>query len=265
MTSASERRRPSGCPSNLRLDEISAGELAAGPDHASLSAHVAECLACRARMAARQADPLLAPDPARFRPLLLAQARRRPARLGRFLGVTGALVGAAAAGIIFWSHGPRQEAAGDLTKGSLALTVQIKRAASGSAAGTIEAVNGEGRLRAGEEMRFTLAIAHAGYAVVLGLDAAPSVTTYVPGAGSDAQPVRVAPPGPFTLPGSVIADDTAGAERVVAIVCQTETPPETLRAKAVDALARSGGHPEAVSSLGTGCLETSVLLRKSPP
>jgi hypothetical protein len=48
----------------------------------------------------------------------------------------------------------------------------------------------------------------------------------------------------------------------VAVVCPAETPPETLRRQAEAALALAKGRPEDVASLGTGCLETSVLLRK---
>ena len=67
-----------------------------------------------------------------------------------------------------------------------------------------------------------------------------------------------------TLPGSVVADETAGFERIAAVVCDKETPPETLRRQAETALALAEGRPERVTSLGTGCLETSVLLRKEP-
>lgn len=265
--------RPAGCPSNLTLDEIAAGELAAGPEHDPVLHHVEQCPDCRARMLARQADPILAPDPIRFRPLLVSEAGQpasRPAgkpiarRRRPWIAITGLFAGAAVAGMVLWNHGagrPGQEA-GDLTKGALALTIHIKRAVAPGLPETIEAVNGEGRLRAGEEMRFSLALARAGYAVVLGLDALPSVTTYVPAVGSSERPVRVEPPGPVTLPGSVIADETAGFERVVAIVCEAPTSPEALRGQAAAALAKAGGRPEAVSSLGTGCVETSVLLRK---
>jgi hypothetical protein len=36
-----------------------------------------------------------------------------------------------------------------------------------------------------------------------------------------------------------------------------------LRRNGEAALARAGGHPEKVSTLGTGCPETSVLFRKT--
>ena len=270
---AGERRRPAGCPSNLTLDELSAGELT-GPEHAPVLHHVERCADCRERLVARQADPVLAPDQIRFRPLLVATdgqpvarpAAKPPLRRRRRPWVTaaGLCAGAAALGLVLWNRGADRPGgpAGDLTKGSLALTIHIKRAVAAGLPETIEAVNGEGRLRAGEEMRFTVAMARAGYAVIVGLDAEPSVTTYVPAAS--APPVRVEPPGPVTLPGSVIADETAGFERVVAIVCEAPPSPEALRGQAAAALAKAGGHPEAVTSLGTGCAETSVLLRKDP-
>lgn len=278
---ASDRRRPAGCPSDLTLDEISAGELARGPEHDPVLNHVEQCATCRGRLLARQADPILAPDPIRFRPLLVSDAGQRPSRpaakpIARrrrpWIAITGLVAGAAVAGMVLWNRGagrPEGPAgdltqAGDLTKGGLALTIHIKRVAAAGLPETIEAVNGEGRLRAGEEMRFSVAMARGGYVVVLGLDALPSVTTYVPAIGSSARPVRVEPPGPLTLPGSVIADGTAGSERVVAIVCDAPTSPETLRRQAAAALAKAGGRPEEVSSLGTGCVESSVLLRKDP-
>jgi hypothetical protein len=268
--SASLRQRPVGCPSSLELDEILAGDLAGTADELRLRCHVDSCLSCRERMSALQAEPLLAPDPRLFGPLMLshtAQARTRTRRR-RAMGLSAAAFGGAAAALLLFffqrAPGPRDdEAAGDRTKGSAALTIQVKRAEGGTRlAETIERVDGEGRLRAGEEMRFTVATARPGYAVVLGLDAMPSVTTYVPAVGSAQRPVHVEPPGPVTLPGSVIADETAGFERVVAIICPSEVPLAALRQKAEAALALAQGRPDGVASLGTGCVETSVLLRK---
>jgi len=91
------------------------------------------------------------------------------------------------------------------------------------------------------------------------------VTIYVPAAGATARPTPVEATRPVTLPGSVIADETSGFERIVAVVCPTETSPDSLREEARAALARAGGRPEAVASLGTGCVESSVLLRKTAP
>jgi hypothetical protein len=270
MTLPSPRRRSAGCPSDLRLDELRAGDLAGHDDEAALRAHLAQCAICRDRNAARAADPVLRPDAAISRqPPMAAPARARPRGRWRFLGVAGAIAGAAAF-LIVWGVAGRgtRDTTDGRTKGALTLTVHVKRAGGSPAAPVpvVDQVNGEGRLRAGDEIRFTLLATRPGYAVVLGLDTAPSVTVYAP-AVTDAtagRPARVASAGMVTLPGSVVADDSAGFERVFAVVCDTETPPETLRRRAVTALALASGRPERVTSLRTGCLETSVLFRKEP-
>jgi len=262
VTSLGAPKRPAGCPASLALDELAAGDLAGRPEEADLRAHVDQCALCQDRMSSRAADPVLVPDRQVLGPLLIAELGRARARRRR-LTLTAALGGvAAAAGLVLWIAGGRgaRDDGGDRTKGALALTVHVRRAA-----GQIEAIDGQGSLAAGEEMRFALATAHAGYAAVLGLDAAPSVTVYAPAGGADAAPARVTPPGPILLDGSVVADGTAGFERVVAVLCDDATPVQVLRQRAQAALARAGGRPEAVSSLGTGCLESSVLLHKATP
>jgi len=267
-------RRKEGCPSDLELDEMSSGDLAGHAREADVRRHLDSCAICGPRLAARQADSTLAPDPLVFRPLLSSLAATTRARARRrWIGLGGAFASAAVAGLVLWSHrgsSPDESSVEgadrvDRTKGALALTVHVKRASANGGAPIVEAVNGEGPLRAGEEMRFAVAAARPGFAVVLGLDGAPSVTIYVPAAGSTARPEPVEATRPVTLPGSVIADETSGFERIVAVVCPTETSPETLREKARAALVKAGGRPEAVGSLGTGCAESSVLLRKSVP
>jgi hypothetical protein len=141
------------------------------------------------------------------------------------------------------------------TKGALALTTFVKRAS-----GAVEPVRSEGELRAGDEMRFSIVSARSGYAVVLGLDAAPAATVYVPSAPGQ-PPIRI-DAGTTVLPGSIVADETSGTERVMAVVCAVETSPDTLRARAAAALAGAQGRPESVTSLGTGCLESSIVMRK---
>jgi hypothetical protein len=177
--------------------------------------------------------------------------------------------GAAALAVLFVARQqtrPGEGAASDLSKGALALTVHVQHASVGGLPSTIEPVNGSGRLRAGEEIRFSIAVAAPGFAVVLGLDARPSVRIYVPAAGAaPAGPVSVGPTQSATLPGSVIADATQGFERIVAVVCPTSISPEALRGKAEAALAEADGRPEWVASLGTGCSESAVLLRKTLP
>ena len=272
MTLPAPRRRPTGCLSGLQLDELQAGDLAGRDEEAVLRDHLAQCASCRERAAARAADPVLSPDPAMLRQALAISAPASPRPRGRrgLLGISGAIGAAAAACLIAWglTDGDARESVDGRTKGALALTVHVKRARgpAGSPAPAIDQVNGEGRLQSGDELRFTLVAARPGYAVVLGLDAAPSVTVYAPAptGATAARPARVESAGMVTLPGSVVADATTGFERIAAVVCDQETPPETLRRQAETALAQASGRPERVTTLGTGCAETSVLFRKEP-
>jgi hypothetical protein len=269
VTLVSRRERAPGCASNLNLDELAAGDLDGDPRGAALRAHLASCDACRSRLAAREADPVLAPDAAALRPQVAALAARSARARRRRLAWSGAVGAAAAAAVLALVVRPGRGPDGERAKGAVALTLHVKRApgaGAAGAAGAIEEVTGEGRLRAGDEVRFSLAPARPGHAVVLGLDAGPSVTVYVPAPGPAARAVAVAPPGPVVLPGSVVADATPGDEKIVAVVCDGDdaTLPETLRQKAEAALARAGGRPEAVASLGTGCAEGAVLVHKEP-
>jgi hypothetical protein len=266
VTFASTPSRPHGCASDLDLDELLSGDLAGQPKELALRAHVESCSRCRARFAAFAA---VEPPPAPARPADIAPApqgapalgsvgaRRPPRRRWAMAGLGAAM---AAAIIVLVARPPAGPgpADGERTKGALALTVFVKRAG-----GAVDLVDREGELHAGDELRFALVSAAPGHAVVLGLDAAPSVTVYAPSASS-AGAIPIDATGSITLPGSIVADATAGAERIVALVCATATPPDVLRARATAALAAANGRPEQVGSLGSGCRESSVLLHKIP-
>jgi hypothetical protein len=263
MTNTGIKRRPDGCASDLELEELLAGDLS-GKEEARLRDHVAGCSRCQERRAALAAEPSLKPDPEAWRPILTAgSAPARPsARLGRRLVVGAGAAVVAAALLLTWNLGRPRPTNDDRVKGALALTVHVKRAD-----GTIDRINGQGRIRPGDEMRFELTTSSPGHAVILGLDAAPSVTTYVPAPGSPPTASAVAA-GQSVLAGSIVADEARGVERIFAVACGGETPPEPLRQRAIAALAAAGGHPEAVTSLGvaeTGCAETFVTLTKQDP
>jgi hypothetical protein len=292
MTLAPAHRRKAGCPSDLDLDEILSGDLAGDAREAILQKHIEHCATCSQRLERRQADPVLAPDRLAWRPVLSSLANpvatqdsasgythasaraagipSAPVTTGRYrvLGLSGAgaLAAAAAITLLISSHRvrPTDEASSSRTKGALALTVHIRHPSTSGSPPTLESVNGAGKLRAGDEFRFSIVTAQPGFAVILGLDAVPSVTCYVPVVGGLAAPIPVNATRSVILPGSVIADETPGFERIVAVVCPTAIPPESLRQKAEAALSRAGGLPEAVAALGTSCLESSVLLRKTP-
>ncbi len=254
MSPSSPRRRP-GCLSSLELDELLAGDLAGDARDARLRGHLDVCAECSARLASfASVEPL----PAGLA-LRAAIARSGTGRARRRLQAFGAaaVFGCAAAGLlIMW---PTRPLTTERTKGGLALTVFVKRAD-----GTVDTVRGEGKVHPGDEMRFSLTTAAPGNAVVLGVDAARAVTLYVPAAGDVAGAVRLDAAGVNPLPGSIVADETLGAERVFAVLCPTPPDPKTFTSNAAAALSRAGGHPEAVVSLDSVCVETSVLLRKEP-
>ena len=255
MISVTSRSRRPGCLSSLDLDELLAGDLRGGEREARLRDHLETCPECRGRLA-----QFAAVEPPPAAPSLRGEERRPPrerAWNGKRRTVLGALgvFGCAAAAILIVSFGA--PTAGERTKGGLALTIFIK--GSGD---SLQSVQGEGTLHPGDEMRFSLTTAAAGHAVVLGLDAAPSVTVYAPTAAA-ARTVPVESSGSHVLPGSIIADETGGAERVFAVLCPTPRDPRAVRASALAALTRAGGRPDAVTALDTGCLETSVLLHKA--
>ena len=261
MTSPASSPRAPGCVSDLELDELLAGDLAEQPREAVLRAHVDGCARCRARLAAFSA---VEPPPAATMLPRVVRAAATPRRVTRWRLAAALMTLGAAAALFAVRLRPRGEpGAGpeERTKGSLALVVFVKRPS-----GVVDIVTGGGTLHPGDEMRFGLAAARPGYAVVLGLDAAPSVTLYAPyaAAGAPAQAIRLDHPGTTTLPGSIVADATAGAERVVAVVCEAAPPLEALRARALAVLTAASGDPARVASLGSGCLESSVLLRKEP-
>lgn len=260
MTSRASEIRAPGCLSDLDLDELLSGDQVGLPRESALRAHVDGCARCRERLAAFEA---VEPPPAAVLLPRVREAVTQPQRPRRWpfavvIMTMGAAVAAAFAVVVYPSRGPD---VGDeeRTKGGVALTVFVKRVG-----GAVETVTRDGTLRPGDEMRFSLAIGRPGYAVVLGLDAAPSVTLYAPyaPAGAAAQPIKLDSAGKTALPGSIVADEIGGAERVVAVVCEGPTPPEALRARAVTALTAAAGDPARVSSLGTGCLESGVLMHK---
>jgi hypothetical protein len=250
-------RRP-GCASDLDLDEMLAGDLAGSVKEARVKAHLATCQRCRDRLASFAA---VEPPPFSYahadrrieRPVV---ARRR----WRSAAVVATLACAAAGLVLAVRLGGRAaDPAGERTKGALGLTLMVRRAN-----GVVENIVGEGRLAGGDGIRFSVAASKPGYVVVLGLDAAPSVTVYVPTA-PESSPVRVDAAGIASLPGSIVADQTAGFERIVALECELgpgAPAVDVLKHRGELALARAHGQPERVTSLDSGCSEASVLVRK---
>jgi anti-sigma factor RsiW len=195
------------CLSDLRLDELIAGELAADAAVAAAD-HMAGCPQCRAR------EEALAADRGRFRAALpaVAQRRRAPWRAAA-VGIA-----AAAAVVIVVAALPRGEPV-DTTrsKGGAHLGFVVVHGGAMRVGATGEAV------RPGDTLQYLVTTEDAAYVTVLGRDAAGRLTTYVP---TD----RVAAGHNVQLPVATRLDGSLGREEVVAVFCPEDTPIGSLRA-----------------------------------
>jgi hypothetical protein len=247
----SRQRRAEGCLSDLALDRLVAGERVDAP----LEAHVAGCAGCTARLADFRREQLEALP-------LLDELRARPAKitpLPQRRWILALPIFAAAALVLFLFVPrlrplPRERAKG--TSAALVLDVVVRHAD-----GKIEALAPGKRVRAGDAVRFVVSTARPGHLVILGLDAAGKVSVYV---ADGADPHPIVRGARQAMPGSIILDDTPGAERLVALECDARFPV----ADAVDAgrrqLDRAARDPRRVGALGLpGCAEAALTMDKS--
>ncbi len=249
-----DRREPhAGCPSNLRLDRLLAGELAAEPER-ELRAHLAACARCAARFAAIEEEARAFPREVWIQGE--AAKARRALRAGRgHWGTIAASLSAAAAAVALFHLAPlpHPHPAGVRSKGGEALDLVVRHRD-----GSVEETSGDGRLLPGDAVRFRLSLATGGTVAVLGLDAAGLVTAYV-------EPVAV-PAGRTVIEGSVVLDETPGAERFVAVICAAAPSAETLVARGRAALEAAAGDPRRVGDLGIkGCRQVSAVVEKEAP
>ena len=160
-----------------------------------------------------------------------------------------------AVALVLWSRPPIDDD-GARTKGGDVTLALIVRHGDGR---TERVLPGGARLRPGEAIRFELSTRRAGYVGVVGIDAARAVTAYAPATG--ALPALAAGRAQL-LDGSVVLDETLGAERIVAAVCAAPRPIDELVAAARRALARAGGDPRRVETIGSGCDEAVFTIEK---
>lgn len=182
------------CLSDLRLDELLAGELA-GDAAADAADHVAGCERCRAR------EHALAADRDRFRAAPPSIARRRA---GRRIAIAG--VGVAAAAAVVMMLLPRGDGDGTRSKGGahLGFVVQHGGAMRVGAIGEV--------VHPGDTLSYLVTARAPGYVTVLGRDAAGRVATYVP-------TTRVVAGRDVELPIATRLDATLGREEIVAVFC----------------------------------------------
>lgn len=227
------------CPSDLQLDRLHAGELGTEVV-ARLQAHIAGCEVCPARMEARRSgfDQFPAVDP---RPLLAGihrglheqeqQAERSlSGRWLRRLGFVVAPVAAAAAalGIAMFlgrpdpSGDPGGDPQGTRFKGGLALHVFRQRAEPTEPARSEQMMSGE-RFKAGDRIRFTVDLPHAGVIIILGIEADGDLYVAWPDPAAGAEPAVTALTRPAgsgqELPGAVSLDASPGRETLYLVHC----------------------------------------------
>jgi len=195
------------CLSDLRLDELLAGELA-GDDATATERHLGECARCRTRHTA------LVADRAQFRAALRPLTRKRTAWHGPALAA-GAVALAASAALVV-----RTPDDGTRSKGGARLGFVVVR-------GDVMRAGGPGeRVHPGDTLSFLVTSARPSYVAVLGRDAAGRVSVYFP-SGDRAE--RVAAGRDLQLPQAVVLDGTLGHEQLYGVFCAAPVALAALR------------------------------------
>ncbi|XXY52105.1 zf-HC2 domain-containing protein [Sorangium sp. So ce269] len=263
-----ERSRPEGCPSDLRLDRLLAGELAPAEEQAT-RAHLDGCGRCAARFAALDAGraafladppPLRLPAP----PRAAAPAVRRPRAWALVPAVTAALGAAAVLALVLRTR-PPAGSTGDAGPTGGDRGARVPQAAQGTrtkggdgrigfyvARGEGAVPGGPGEVvHPGDRLQFTYSAAEAGYFALLSVDGARKASVYFP-AGAAAAPIQAGEEVP--LPSSVVLDETLGAETLHGLFCSAPVDLEPIRA----ALESAPERPPAPA----GCRVDRVLIDK---
>ena len=249
-----KRLRDESCLSDLVLDRIVAGEPPVRPSPSAIELHLGSCAACSARLDQLRQERVLA------EPLLAAGRRRHRLAQRRRVWLTAAPVLFAVAATLLLLLMPRmREHLPERMKGgsgaALLLDVAVRHAD-----GKVETLQPNGRVRPGDMVRFIVSTARPGHLVILGLDAAGKVSVYV----ADGEAPRPIERGTRqVMPGSIVLDDTLGAERLVALECDLRFNV----ADAVDAgrrqLDRAERDPRRAGPLGLpGCFEAAMVMDK---
>jgi anti-sigma factor RsiW len=268
------RRVGAACVSDLALDRLAVGELAAD-DAAAVRTHLGACAACAHAFAAIEDDArrfavevdvaalarAATGSAAPAREGLASRLRRWRERWPRLAAVAPAMaaVAIAAVGLTVARPGAPPAEEGTRAKGAgLSLAAYVLADGAG--------VPYAGKpLAAGDRIAFRLASRRAGYVTVVGLDDRGAVSQYYPpGAATE----RVEAGDDVALRTAVELDDAPGRELVVAVRCDAAVPPsrvvEAARA-ALDRTRSAGGRAVDVGELGIGCAEARLVVAKLAP
>lgn len=244
--------------SSFELDAAALGVLL----DAEQRAHLASCAMCRTR--ADEGEVLRAQLPPELRVRTFAALHRRRRFTVAISIVVPLMVAAAALLLLVQVRGNDPEKAMDdapelAIKGGPALQVYALRDHH-----VFRITDGD-VLAAGDEIRFAVTPAGAGYVLIASVDGRGQATIYVPYDGE--RSVAIDPRGRTELPGSIVLDDAMGPERVFAVF---STSP--LRASdvwpALHRLAAAGpgalrGSPRL--DLSVPASQASLLFQKATP
>jgi hypothetical protein len=232
--------------SDLSLDRLLAGEPGPRWDH------VNSCGRCRTRLEQlKQASRV----PESF---ILDGIRRTRRRLwARRAGIASTSLAVAATLLLMVMRVPPLPPApeGERLKGSeLSLGVYVRRGS-----GVVVAAQSPAAVAPGEQIRFEVTSTRPGFLGIVGLDAAGAVTPYVASGGR----LRKLGAGRQLLDGSILLDETLGAEQLIAVWCPSDRATRDVVEAARAALDRAGNDAARVGHLPVACEQATFLLQKS--
>lgn len=247
-----------GCPSDLLLDRLQAGELTSAQAQ-QLSVHIAQCDVCPSRMALRQ-EGFAAFPALDTRPLLSAIVRRvgeaqdvqdRRRSLSKLLAWC-APIGAVAALLMLVLRGsfptttPANDPSGTREKGGAILHVfrQVGESAREAQSGDF--------FSPGDRLRFVIDLPARAQIRVIGIE--PSGALYVAWPQDRAVSTIFAAGRGLALPGAVALDEGVGKETLYLVSCPpSQDDPDTL--------CTSAG-AESAPKCRSGCALSSFVLNK---
>lgn len=185
------------CLSDLKLDEIVAGDSARDP-------HLDSCARCAAREAERRAAQMAFRDGAS--PLYAP----RPARRWVPLAASGGIAVAALAVVVVVTRRPAADEPGTRTKGASHASASVMIASGG------HAVPLRGQANAGDTLAYLVTTTEPSYVAVLSRDPTGTMSTYFP----KTELAEAVPVGrEVELPLATRLDATPGHEQLVIAVC----------------------------------------------
>jgi hypothetical protein len=215
------------CLSSLRCDQWLNGEI----HDDEVTAHLASCPRCAARLAAHR----------RERATFAVPLPRVPRERGRTLWLAMA---AAAALVVWFVVSPRDPERGEREKGKPSIGFYVKHRDA------IRRGGGGERVFPGDALDFTASTPRPAYLAIISVDGAGTANAYYP----DGAAAAFLPAGrEQLLPLGVRLDDVLGTERLVGVFCAAPMPVASLTA----AIAR--GEP-----LPDGCVTDATTLEKWP-